>query len=109
MLYILAVPTLPHAHICSELQPCQTVLSSWPSLLSASSSVTVCRETDATVPSYKMHVRLSVIVAEASLSKAGRPRLRAWEHSHAGQAHGAAATIERLGVLAFCKPSKVKS
>ena len=63
--------------------------------------------TDATSFSYKVHVRLSVVVAEASLSEAGRPRLRAWEHSHAGPAHGAAVKIERLGVLAFCDPSEV--
>ena len=34
--YVLAVPALPHTHFCSQLQPCQTVLSSCRSLSSAS-------------------------------------------------------------------------
>ena len=53
-------------------------------------------------------MKLSIIVAEASLGEAGRQRLRAWEHSHAGTAHVAAAAIERLGVQAFCEPLEVK-
>ncbi|CAN0126506.1 unnamed protein product, partial [Scytosiphon promiscuus] len=53
-----------------------------------------------------IHLRFSMILAEASIGEAGRPRLRAWEQSHAGDAHAAAADLERLGHLAFCDPSE---
>lgn len=55
----------------------------------------------------EVHLRMSVVVAEASLSEAGRPRLRAWQHSHVGKAHRVGRELEKLGLLAFCEPSQV--
>lgn len=51
----------------------------------------------------KVHLKMSVIVAEAYLSEAGTPRVRAWEHSHVGAAHRVATRLEQLGFLAFCR------
>lgn len=48
-----------------------------------------------------------MVVAEASVSEAGRLTLRAWEQTHVGDAHAVAAEVERLGLLAFCEPSEV--
>lgn len=60
-------------------------------------------------PSYKdkLHLKFPVILAEASLDETGRPRLRAWEQSHAGFAHKVAVDAEVLGLLAYCDPSEV--
>lgn len=54
-----------------------------------------------------VHLKFSVIVAEASFSEAERPRLRAWEQTHVGRAHGVAEELERLGLTAFCDPEEV--
>lgn len=57
-----------------------------------------------------MHLKFSMVVAEASLTEAGRLTLRAWEQTHVGDAHRVAAEAERLGLLAFCDPySEVKA
>jgi len=57
--------------------------------------------------SQRVHLKFSVVVAEASVSEAGRPRLRAWEQAHVGDAHAVAGEVERLGLLAFCDPAEV--
>lgn len=57
--------------------------------------------------SRRVHLKISVVIAEASYSEAGRPRVRAWEHSHVGAAHRVGLEGERLGLLAFCDPSQV--
>ncbi|CAN0235762.1 unnamed protein product, partial [Ectocarpus sp. 4 AP-2014] len=54
----------------------------------------------------KLHLKFPVILAEASLDETGRPRLRAWEQSHAGFAHKVAVDAEVLGLLAYCDPSE---
>ncbi|CAB1109957.1 unnamed protein product [Ectocarpus sp. CCAP 1310/34] len=54
----------------------------------------------------KLHLKFPVILAEASLDETGRPRLRAWEQSHAGLAHKVAVDAEVLGLLGYCDPSE---
>lgn len=54
-----------------------------------------------------VHLKFSVIVAEASFREVDIPRLRAWEQTHVGHAHQVAGDLERLGLATFCDAAQV--